>query len=44
MGGQVVDPERLGMVDEHPEHPVPGRRIADQRALDGADAVGDELA
>ena len=39
----VGDAQRPRLLDQQPEHAVPGRRVADRGALLVGDAVGDEL-
>ena len=42
--GDVVQPERLRLVDEEPEEPVPAGQLPDLGVLGVADAVVDERA
>ena len=44
MAGQIVDPQRLGVIDQDTQDAVSGRQWADPGALRAVQPVGDELA
>jgi hypothetical protein len=41
--GDVVEPQRPGVIDQHPEDAAPNRDLADRRPLGVAEARRDEL-
>jgi hypothetical protein len=41
--GDLMEPQRLGVVDQHPEDAAADRDVADRRPLAVADPGGDEL-